>query len=80
MDRILKLCGLEPRKETTSQDVRETVAAATQIADELHETSAAINKKLETYLQADKPFMAMLIDVQNEHARKYQQSKWDHPE
>jgi hypothetical protein len=79
MDRILKLCGIEPQKETLSHDVRATVDAATKVADELHETSAAVNKKLRTYLDADKPFMAMLIDVHNEQARKQQLSQWDQP-
>lgn len=77
MQRILQFCGLDPSPPPPDPALQQKIDRALQVADELRDSSAAVNRKLETYLKADKPFIAMLIDVQNESARKQQLEKWD---
>lgn len=80
MQRIRTFCGLSADQEgdaALTPDVKATVEMTKQVAEELRDASAKVNAKLETYLKADQPFIAMMIDAHNERARKKQLEQWD---
>jgi hypothetical protein len=67
-----------PTKSVHDTDVlTEKVKHALQVADQVTAESRSLNAKLEEYLKADRPFVAMLTDLHNRRAHHHQMSKWD---